>query len=117
MRKYTSILTNNECSGKNDFNQLMLNLLMNAFTNLSIILTDSRKRIKSFILRHKFIPNKKGFNGIIVMNAPNIMGMGEGIGMTILWGNIIITLVAGLLGIAVVVLGIIGLISFARKNK
>ncbi|MGE7822985.1 hypothetical protein [Paenibacillus sp. NPDC093718] len=51
------------------------------------------------------------------MNTPNIMGMGEWIGMTILWENIIITLVAGSLGIAVVVLGIIGLISFARKNK
>lgn len=37
--------------------------------------------------------------------------------MTILWENIIITLVAGLFGIAVVVLGIVGLISFARKNK
>lgn len=37
--------------------------------------------------------------------------------MTILWENIILTLVAGLLGIAVVVLGIVGLISFARKNK
>jgi hypothetical protein len=51
------------------------------------------------------------------VDVPIIMGMGEGIEMTILWGNIIITLVAGLLGIAVVVLGIIGLISFARKNK
>ncbi|MCV4232173.1 hypothetical protein OHJ21_13405 [Virgibacillus sp. LDC1] len=51
------------------------------------------------------------------MNVPNIMGMGEGNRMTVLWGNIITTLVAGLLGIAVVVLGIIGLISFARKNK
>lgn len=36
--------------------------------------------------------------------------------MTILWGNIMIML-AGLLGIAIVALGIIGLIHYARKNK
>ena len=35
--------------------------------------------------------------------------------MTILWENIINTLVAGLFGVAVVVLGIVGLIRFARK--
>ncbi|VTR58499.1 Uncharacterised protein [Actinobacillus pleuropneumoniae] len=37
--------------------------------------------------------------------------------MTILWENILIMLAAGLLGIAIVVLGIIGLIYYARKNR
>ena len=36
--------------------------------------------------------------------------------MTILWNNILIMLAAGLLGIAIVVLGIIGLIYYARKT-
>lgn len=45
------------------------------------------------------------------------MGNGEGIEMTILWDNILIMLAAGLLGIAIVVLGILGLLYYARKNR
>jgi|UPI000315D70A hypothetical protein len=36
--------------------------------------------------------------------------------MTILWGNIIITLVAGFIGVAVVVLGIVGLLHYVKKK-
>ncbi|GAA0837611.1 hypothetical protein GCM10008915_28030 [Bifidobacterium pullorum subsp. gallinarum] len=57
----------------------------------------------------------KGFNGIILQYMLIKTGWG-GDEMTILWGNIIITLVAGFIGVAVVVLGIVGLLHYVKKK-